>query len=236
MTSDQLQTLRVAFANALAESGFERDEDFDELYVQGLLKTNTRPTPLRRRDRFRRLLKELEHTLHLRGDVAECGCFRGLSSFLICSRLKQHDAFFNGAGYEIYDSFQGLSEPQLQDLAGTSDAAVSASLKAGFFNATLAEVERALSAFPRISYFPGWIPRGFPPGERTYRFVHVDVDLYQPTRDSLGYFWPRMVSGGVIVCDDYNWPGARRAVDELAATHGVTPTITPNTQAIFTKT
>jgi hypothetical protein len=43
------------------------------------------------------------------------------------------------------------------------------------------------------------------------------VDLYQPTYDSLDFFFPRLVKGGVIVCDDYNFsnfPGAKLAWDE----------------------
>jgi O-methyltransferase len=44
--------------------------------------------------------------------------------------------------------------------------------------------------------------------------VHVDVDLYEPTRACLEYFYPRMAAGGIILCDDYGtpaFPGARRA-------------------------
>ncbi len=27
------------------------------------------------------------------------------------------------------------------------------------------------------------------------------------------YFYPRLVPGGVIMSDDYNWPGAKKAID-----------------------
>ena len=48
-------------------------------------------------------------------------------------------------------------------------------------------------------------------------FVHIDVDLYQPTRDSLEFFYPRMNDGGIIIVDDFACsvcPGATRAVEE----------------------
>jgi hypothetical protein len=54
--------------------------------------------------------------------------------------------------------------------------------------------------------------------DRRFKLVHIDVDLYQPTRDSVEFFYPRMVPGGVILCDDYGstrCPGARRAMDEF---------------------
>ena len=63
--------------------------------------------------------------------------------------------------------------------------------------------------------------------------MHIDVDLYQPTKDSLEYFWARLVSGGRMVCDDYNWPGAKRAVDSFCAAHGLHVRATASHQAVI---
>jgi len=52
--------------------------------------------------------------------------------------------------------------------------------------------------------------------------VHVDVDVYPPTRHCLEVFAPRVVVGGSIVVDDYGFktcPGAKKAVDEFTAAH-----------------
>jgi len=229
-------TMARLFGQYVAEF-CEPDPSFDELYLEGLFVTGTTPAPLRRRDRFRRLVREFERTLALDGHVAECGCFRGLSSFLLCSRLRQHDARFDGSGYEIYDSFCGLSDPQPEDaVPPDADEIVVHSLKARNFAFPLEEVQRALAAFPRISYGAGWIPGAFPNDERRYRFAHIDVDLYQPTKASLEYFWPRRVRGGAMVCDDYNWGGAKRAVEEFAAASTSRFSVTANNQAVFTKT
>lgn len=228
-------TLSRVFQECMARFS-EPDPAFDRLYVEGLLVTGTPPRPLRRRDRFRRLLRELERTLSLSGSVAECGCASGLSSFLICSRLRAHSGHFDGTGYEVYDSFQGLSEPQPEDTpAPGADELATQSLRAGHFAFPLERVQQSLAAFPGVTYGPGWIPAAFPRDERRYRFAHVDVDLYQPTRASLEYFWPRLVSGGVIVCDDYNWAGAKLAVEEFSAAAAAPFSVTPSTQAVFTK-
>jgi O-methyltransferase len=48
--------------------------------------------------------------------------------------------------------------------------------------------------------------------------VHIDVDLYQPTLDSLEFFWPRLADGGFVVVDDYGssqFPGATTATNEF---------------------
>ena len=68
---------------------------------------------------------------------------------------------------------------------------------------------------------PGWIPDRFPEvADERFSFVHVDVDLYEPHRDAIEFFWPRLTRGGVMVFDDYGsayCPGARQAVDEAFA-------------------
>jgi len=229
--------LSKVFQQYSGEYARTRDLDFDRLYVTGLLTTHTSALPLRRRDRFHWLIQELDKTLPLEGDVAECGCYRGLSSFLICSRLKQHCAAFDGRGYQIYDSFQGLSAPQAVDTGPAPEGAQSPhpnDVQQGRFTASLAEVKQALSSFPGVEYFPGWIPAAFPEtAERRYRFVHVDVDLYQPTRESFEYFWPRLAPDAVMVCDDYNWTGARRAVEEFCSARGALFRATPFNQAVI---
>jgi hypothetical protein len=211
------------------------DTAYDQSYRDGLLATQTSPVPLQRRERFHSLVQLFRRTLSLQGLVAECGCFRGLSSYLLCCELKRAERGFDGQGYRIFDSFQGLSAPQPEDAVDDSDPQADKlrqMTRPGQFSAALQDVREALSAFPRIGYFPGWIPEAFPdePAAR-YRFVHVDVDVHQPTRDSLEYFYPKLVAGGILVCDDYGWPGARKAVDDFSAKTGARFITTPHLQA-----
>jgi len=47
--------------------------------------------------------------------------------------------------------------------------------------------------------------------------VYIDVDLYGLTRDSLAFFYPRMQTGGINLCDDHGittCPGATAAFNE----------------------
>jgi O-methyltransferase len=69
--------------------------------------------------------------------------------------------------------------------------------------------------------YRGWIPEVFAqaPIERLC-LAHVDVDLYQPTRDALAFFYPLLEPGGVLICDDYGFatcPGVREAMEEYMA-------------------
>lgn len=48
-------------------------------------------------------------------------------------------------------------------------------------------------------------------------FAHIDVDMYHATTEAMRLIVPKLVAGGIIVCDDYGAPtcrGARKAIDE----------------------
>lgn len=142
------------------------------------------------------------------GDTAEVGVFAGAMSWLILEaggRRRHH---------HLFDSFEGLSTPSAVD---------GGHWQAGALACAEDVVRRNLSAFEgAFTTYAGWVPTRFAEVEsRRFAFVHVDVDLYEPTRDSLAFFYPRLQPGGILVCDDYNFtscPGATRAVDEYLAT------------------
>jgi O-methyltransferase len=49
-----------------------------------------------------------------------------------------------------------------------------------------------------------------------FRLCHIDVDVYQSAKDVTEWIWERLVSGGIIVYDDYGGdttPGIARYVD-----------------------
>jgi predicted O-methyltransferase YrrM len=121
--------------------------------------------------------------------------------------------FLGGRVHHGFDSFAGLSEPSARDGEYWTAGNLSSPLEAARSN--LAEFGEA------VQLYTGWIPERFKEAAaRRFRFVHIDVDLYEPTRDSLAFFYPRVEPGGIIVCDDYLFntcPGATAAVDEYLA-------------------
>ena len=77
---------------------------------------------------------------------------------------------------------------------------------------------KVLKGFNFVEIYKGWIPQKFKLVENCkFSFVHIDVDLYEPTLKSLEFFYPRLTEGGIIVCDDYNskyFDGSKKAWDE----------------------
>lgn len=68
---------------------------------------------------------------------------------------------------------------------------------------------------------PAWIGEN---PEARFCLINIDVDIYEPTSVILAHCWHRLVSGGVLILDEYatsKWPGETRAWDEFAAKQGV---------------
>ena len=157
---------------------------------------------------------KLSHALP--GDLAECGCYVGTSAFFT-AQASTHGKLY------LFDSFQGLSDPNATD----KDIAVDVMpWAAGDLSTGEVVLRNNLARYAdSIVVLPGWIPERFSEvSDHQFRVVHIDVDLYQPTRDSLEFFYPRLVKGGVIVMDDYGFktcPGATRAAEELAVSQGI---------------
>ena len=51
--------------------------------------------------------------------------------------------------------------------------------------------------------------------DNKFCFVHLDVDLYKSTIDSLRFFFPKMVLGGIILIHDYHSDGIQKAFTEF---------------------
>ena len=189
--------------------------DFHSHYTRASVKTNTMPRP-NRRVRYSYLTECVAKT---NGAMVECGCAAGLSTILISQYGK-------GSLY-VFDSFEGLSDPSQEDPQDKGDS------DAGKFAHSLAKVRSNLDDVSNVHLYKGWIPDRFNDLKETaFAFVHVDVDLYQPTKDAIEHFFP-MIKSGYLVCDDYNWSGAKKAVDDYSAKNGLGIEITKAGQAIL---
>ncbi len=144
-------------------------------------------------------------SLFLDGDTAECGAYKGASSYLICRRNLKYQKT-----HHIFDSFEGLSDPVNED----GDYWKKGDLSCGEH-----VLRENLKEFSAVHYYKGWIPERFSDvADRKFCFVHLDIDLYQPTRDSILFFYERMTPGGIILCDDYGFtscPGANKAMNDF---------------------
>ncbi|WP_018391391.1 GSCFA domain-containing protein [Ancylobacter sp. FA202] len=192
------------------EVRYDIDADFHVLYDKALAATQMKERFMRRQRHFL-IAKLLPQIRDVPGDMAEVGCFRGLSAYLAASIAVKGGV---RRDFHIFDSFEGLSP------SATEDATVfaPASPKEGnLFACSEDQVRANLKPFPFIRYYKGWVPTRFHEvDDRKFAYVHVDVDLFEPTRDCLEFFWPRLSPGGILVLDDHGtvfFPGARQAAE-----------------------
>ena len=147
------------------------------------------------------------------GDTVECGVFKGSDSYII---LKANVG--KSKSHHVFDSFEGLSEPDSIDKVKFKRTY---SWSRHDLSAPEDVVKSNLKEFKNVHYYKGWIPTRFNDlKDLKFSFVHIDVDLYQPTLDSIAFFYSRTNEGGIIVCDDYGseaCPGAHKAMNDFMA-------------------
>lgn len=142
------------------------------------------------------------------GDLLEVGVWQGGSGATIAVRAAQSCP---NARVFLCDTFTGTVkagelDPNYKD--GTHS--VSRDIAEGLFS---------LLALTNVTVLSGVFPDHTGAGieDRLFRFVHVDVDIYQSAFDIMEWVWPRLVVGGIVVFDDYGFDhcqGITRLVED----------------------
>ena len=180
---------------------FWEDSEFVRTY-QRLCGDNFRS--LERKHAIYNLVKSLHW---LDGDLAECGSYMGATAYFMALASQQSG---KSRGLHLFDSFAGLSKPLPVD---------GSYWHGGHFSCEEDIAARNLSEFSQVHIRKGWIPERFVEvADLKFCFVHIDVDLYEPTRNSVKFFYPRLQKGGMLVCDDHGFsscPGVRAAMNEF---------------------
>lgn len=139
----------------------------------------------------------------LPGDFAEVGVYKGNTAKLV-AEVKGIKAL------HLFDTFEGLPA-----FSSVDDFALSEQQYAE----SLPNVRAYLDKYSNIHFYKGMFPDTATPVEKKqFAFVHLDLDLYQSTLDSLKFFYPRMSPRGMIISHDYSTiSGVRQAFDEFFA-------------------
>jgi O-methyltransferase len=145
------------------------------------------------------------------GDYAECGVWQAWMARKISAGMNPDARLY------LLDSFEGHAEPTEFDDAIHHP-------KGRYSNTSIGLVAEAV---PGATILAGFIPETFEAIEGCqFRFVHIDVDHYLPTKAACEFFKTRMVAGGIIRFDDYmagECPGATLAVDEVFGRENILP-------------
>jgi O-methyltransferase len=139
------------------------------------------------------------------GALAEVGVWRGETSAFLHQLAPQRRLY-------LFDTFAGFPEQDLP--AGREDSR---------FRDTSAEaVRRRVGPSANVILKPGHVPGVLSEAaDQRFAFVLLDLDLFDPTRASLEFFYPRLSPGAYLIVHDYNneesdW-ACKRALDEFLA-------------------
>jgi len=141
---------------------------------------------------------------NLEGDMAEVGVYQGGSAKIICEAKQK-------ARLHLFDTFSGLPPVSDKDTHfGTKFWQDNE-----FGNTSEESVKKYLSKYDSVFLYKGIFPETSDPiKDSKFSFVHLDVDLYQSTRDCLEFFYPRLIKGGIILTHDYHSNGVQIAFKE----------------------
>ena len=219
---------------------------FLQIFQRSLVATDSGINPYQAINKLRRCLN-LCRFFHaasaVEGHYAEAGVFSGCTARIVVELMRECGLDPGDRKFYLFDSFEGLPEGAAED--GVSNELVhgkgtdeyhKASTRR-FSNTSEEAVQARFSDTAWVQTAKGWIPEVFAAHqERRYAFVHIDVDLYRPTKDCLDYFLPRMNKGGFILCDDYlslRFVGARKGWDEVCVARGVQFVTLDNYQSLI---
>jgi hypothetical protein len=145
----------------------------------------------------------------LEGDFVECGVNRGFMSSAILEDLPWVAL---GKKFYLLDTFRGIDERYVRqdELDGGILDKNQHLLQTGFYTTDAAEVRRNFATWPNIIIIEGTIPETLDQidAERV-AFLHLDMNCSPPEVAAAEFLWDRLVSGAVVLMDDYAYYGYR---------------------------
>ena len=161
--------------------------------------------------RFYNLWLQIERIKHdgVEGSFAELGVYKGDTARIIhlCAPDK---------ALHLFDTFEGFPSTDLKEETGKAAGYTTKH----FADTSENKVRAQTGDHPNIIIHKGYFPETTSAClNEKFALVNIDVDLYNPTKAGLEFFYPRLSEGGVILIHDYNddWPELVRAVDTFCS-------------------
>jgi O-methyltransferase len=174
---------------------FIKDEEFKKAYYAGKATGSWGGDDIDIEWRAHTAIWAAEKAFKLEGDFVECGVNRGGLSRAIIEYLN-----FGTSGKRFYllDTFEGFDTSLLVE-----------SEKKKYDNKkpyaeTYDVVKKIFEKFDNVNIIKGAVPYTLPQVlSEKVSYLSIDMNCVQPETATLDFFWPKMVSGGVVVLDDF---------------------------------
>ena len=166
------------------------------------------------------------HAAKLPGDFVECGVNRGGMSLAIMDYLG-----FNSLNKRFFllDTYRGFI-----------DGAIVASANKGQYSDCYEDVLQTFKPYPQAVIIRGVVPDTLSQVDsERIAYVSLDMNCAEPEIAAFRILWPRMVTGGIVLLDDYcGGPAYKRqkdAFDEVSQEMGFRILALPTGQGMILK-
>ena len=175
--------------------------------------------PVSRYSKFITHLDLFRRASKLRGEIIECGVFKGnsLMRWIKFRTLLENPSSRKIFGFDTFGKFPkaSIKEEEEQRKKFIDEAGNNSVKKKDFLNYL-----KKLNLNENLFLIEGDILKTVPTfikknSSIRISLLHIDVDLFQPTKVCLEYFFPKVVKGGIVILDDYGaFPGANKAIED----------------------
>lgn len=174
------------------------------------------------------------HASQLKGDFIECGVDVGLTSYVVMNALNFNS--ITNKTFLLIDSFEGVKEAYLNDREKARRKRIHS-----VYQGTYEKAVELFSEFHNAKVVKGYIPdilyKANPPSGKI-AYLHIDLNCAIPEVAAVEYYWDMLVTGGVVLLDDYCEMGfeeQHKAFDEFAKAKGIKVLSMPTGQGLMIK-
>ena len=161
----------------------------------------------------------------IKGDVAECGVWRGGATIMMRGVLA---AFGDERNVWVCDSFQGLPKPDSRYPADDGDLHYMHNDVLAISESTVrANFKRYQLLDDQVKFLPGFFEDTLPGPIEQLAVLRLDGDMYSSTIHTLDALYPRVSPGGFLIVDDFGGGGngCQQAVEFYRDSNGITDPI-----------
>lgn len=167
----------------------------------------------------------------LEGDFVDCGVNTGFCPMAV---IKYTEFEKLNKKYHLFDTFQGM-DPRF---SSSYEMRRHEQLGYGKQDNLYEVVQRRFEDY-EVEIVKGAVPESLSrfSGNKV-AYLSIDMNCVLPEVHALEFFWDKIVKGGVIVLDDYGYPGCedqKKAHDDFARSKGVGILSLPTCQGVIIK-
>jgi len=170
---------------------------------------------------------------NLEGDFVECGVNKGILSSSIMEFINWN---YLNKQFFLFDTFNGLDPKYTTEQEKQTEEYQK---HISYYSECFEQTKKNFKEFKNIHLIKGSVPETLKDVQiNTICYLSLDMNCAIPEIAAAEYFWPKMVSGAMVLLDDYAYAGyeeQKREFDKFAYRKNITILHLPTGQGLYVK-